>query len=421
MGMDARHSIFAKSHRAALAIQTNYFLILSSHFETFLMIGQSGISFSRTLFDTYGTFRLRDFSGRHFQPKVLHDVLRRLGEQAPGVVSSHVAGASFEGRPIYHISAGAGPVSILLWSQMHGDESTATMAIADILNYLVTMKGEEPSGQILSSLTLHFLPMLNPDGAARCQRRTAQGIDMNRDALALVTPEARILRQLQAALHPQFAFNLHDQELSTVGSSRELAAIGLLAPAFDEQKSDNDVRRRARHLASIFAVTMREFAEGKIARYDDTFEPRAFGDDMQKGGTSTLLVESGHAMNDPEKGFIRQLNVVGILTSLYAIATGELERGNIAAYESLPFNGKKAYDMIIRNAVIDHGGSVRTKVDLGISYQVDTHSGPEPLLVDLGDLSTYIALKESDARGAILPASSIEVGKPIEMRQLIQA
>ena len=34
-----------------------------------------------------------------------------------------------------------------------------------------------------------MVPMLNPDGAERFQRRNAQGIDINRDALLLQSPE----------------------------------------------------------------------------------------------------------------------------------------------------------------------------------------------------------------------------------------
>ena len=37
--------------------------------------------------------------------------------------------------------------------------------------------------RLLETLTLDIVPMLNPDGAQRYQRRNAQGIDINRDAL----------------------------------------------------------------------------------------------------------------------------------------------------------------------------------------------------------------------------------------------
>ena len=48
--------------------------------------------------------------------------------------------------------------------------------------------------------TLYFLPMLNPDGAERFQRRTATDIDMNRDALRLQTPEGTLLKHMQQTL-----------------------------------------------------------------------------------------------------------------------------------------------------------------------------------------------------------------------------
>lgn len=382
------------------------------------MTQQSTLSFADKLIGFHDEVRLEDFATRHVQPELLADVLKELQRKEPNLIEMMNAGTSFEGRPIYLLHVGTGKTGVLLWSQMHGDESTATMAIADILNCVVMKKHDRQMQQIMGSLTLHFVPMLNPDGAARCRRRTAQGIDMNRDAAALVTPEARLLKKLQEKPRPAFGFNLHDQELSTVGLSKELSAFGVLAPAFDEKKSDNEVRTRAKHLASTFVGAISRFVDGKIARYDDTYEPRAFGDNMQRWGTSTLLVESGHARDDPQKDFIRKLNFVGILSTLYAVAAGEVLQSDIAAYESLPFNSKKAYDIIIRNIMIDHGRNVYTNADLGISYQVETHSGSTPQLVDLGDLSTYVALKELDGGRKLIPASSLVIGEECEWEEL---
>ena len=177
---------------------------------------------------TYDAYRSADFPVRRFTRAALQTVLTVLVARSGGLISMERAGESFEKRPISLLRIGSGPVNILLWSQMHGDEPTATMAIVDILRFALHHRARPEMEHLLSSITMHFLPMLNPDGAERFQRRTAQGIDMNRDALALVTPEARLLRDTQAKLKPTFGFNLHDQELSTVAQSKRLTAVALL-------------------------------------------------------------------------------------------------------------------------------------------------------------------------------------------------
>ena len=46
---------------------------------------------------------------------------------------------------------------------------------------------------------------------------------------------------------------------------------------------------------------LQKYAPGQVGRYNDDFEPRAFGDNIQKWGTSTILIESGGYPNDIEK------------------------------------------------------------------------------------------------------------------------
>jgi hypothetical protein len=47
-------------------------------------------------------------------------------------------GRSMLGRPIRAVSFGRGPTTVLLWSQMHGNESTATMALADLIAWFAS-------------------------------------------------------------------------------------------------------------------------------------------------------------------------------------------------------------------------------------------------------------------------------------------
>jgi len=145
-----------------------------------------------------------------------------------------------------------------------------------------------------------MIPMLNPDGAERFMRYDALGVDVNRDARRLATPEGRILKAVRDSLQADFGFNLHDQGTRTAGPDGELVGIALLAPAADEERSWGLVRQRARGLSALIAATLGEVIPGRIARYDDAFTPRAFGDNMQRWGTSTVLIESGALPDDPQ-------------------------------------------------------------------------------------------------------------------------
>ncbi|MDI6780184.1 MAG: M14 family zinc carboxypeptidase [Bacteroidota bacterium] len=361
------------------------------------------------LFTSYDSWYVTGFHSRKFSPEFYYSNIDPIIHAKKELFEIREVGKSFEGRPIRLIKVGRGGIKILLWSQMHGDESTATMAIADILNFLLLKTNEEEVKDLLSKVTLLFVPMLNPDGAARHQRRTVQCIDMNRDAVALVTPEAQLLKKIQNEYQPDFGFNLHDQELSTVKGTREISVIAFLAPAMDEEKSDNEVRVRAKKLAAFLTEKMMEVVPGKITRYDDGYEPRAFGDSIQTWGTSTVLIESGHTIGDPEKFFIRKLNAVGLLSAFYAIASGTYTNADISVYEKLPGNSECAYDLIIRNVLIKYKNGKTTSADLGISYQVDTHTTDTPVLFEVGDLCPLVGLKEIDGEGKLIDEEDLKI------------
>lgn len=368
-------------------------------------------------FELYDKYFVLDFTSRSFSPEFFHSLIDKIILPPKELFEIKEIGKSFEGRPIRLIKVGSGDIKILLWSQMHGDESTATMAIADIFSYFVKFSDRQEVQELLSKLSLLFIPLLNPDGAARHQRRTAQCIDMNRDAVALVTPEAQLLKKIQNEYQPDFGFNLHDQELSTVKGTREISAIAFLAPAMDEEKSDNEVRVRAKKLTAFLTEKMMEIIPGKITRYDDGYEPRAFGDSIQTWGTSTVLIESGHKIGDPEKFFIRKLNAVGLLAAFYAIASGEYADSDISTYEKLPGNSERAYDLIIRNILIQYKNGQTTPADLGISYQVDTHTTDTPMLFEVGDLSPLVALKEIDGEGKLVDVEDLKIESEFNLRK----
>jgi Zinc carboxypeptidase len=354
---------------------------------------------SRQLFNSYENYRRDDLSPGNCKHETVGRVLSTLVADSRGSLRLETIGHSLEGRSINLIQCGTGKQNVLLWTQMHGDESTATLALMDVFAFLIAGKGEEWVRSTVKEITISAIPMLNPDGAERVQRRTASNIDMNRDARALMTPEARLLKETRDRLQPEFGFNLHDQDLSSVGQSTDVAAIALLAPAADQERSIPAVRLKAIRLAAMIARELKLFADGHLATYDDTHEPRAFGDNMQGWGTSTVLIESGHWPGDPGKGFIRRLNFVALLRSFASIALGEYAGVDLSHYTSLEPNGKKIYELIIRDVLIEHTNGWTARVDVAVSR--NPLSGDNTLVTvrDVGDLSTFGALETASAMG----------------------
>ncbi len=377
------------------------------------------------LFSTYEQHRRTDLSPSNCNHAVIVPEIHRLVKASHGFLSAEEAGRSLEGRSILDVSFGHGPTQVLLWSQMHGDEPTATLAFVDILEYLLASAGDEWVETLDRALTVHAIPMLNPDGAEKFRRFTAADIDMNRDARALATPEARILRDAQRRLQPEFGFNLHDQGLSSVGTSPRIAAMSLLAPALDEARSTPMGRIRAMRVGALVAQALEPFAEGHLATYDDSYEPRAFGDGMQSWGTSTLLIESGHWPNDPEKAFVRKLNFIALLTCFEFIGSGSSQHIELDAYRSLSQNGKRAYDIIVRGVTLRHNGNWSEPTDIGLlavpqNGRTTEFGGPESLyaIKEVGDLRDFGALSEIDATARTIQSGDVRIDKTMKIDEL---
>jgi hypothetical protein len=95
-------------------------------------------------------YRVPGLDARRFTHAELWSVLDdALQADEAGRLRVTELGRSVEGRAIRAISFGSGPTSALLWSQMHGDESTATMALADLIRYLEA--GSDDGGDAASA------------------------------------------------------------------------------------------------------------------------------------------------------------------------------------------------------------------------------------------------------------------------------
>ena len=269
-------------------------------------------------------------------------------------------GSSEENRPIMQLKIGSGSKKILLWSQMHGNESTGTKALFDLFNTILNSSEKEFS-QILETCTLVFIPMLNPDGSEAYTRVNANDVDLNRDAVNRVAKESKILRKVLEEFDPQFCFNLHDQRtIFGVEGTKNPATISFLAPSEEITKALTKGRIETMNVIVSMNTMLQNIIPNFVGRYTDEFYPTATGDNFQKLGYNTILIESGHYPNDYDREESRKYTFFSIVQGIHHIANSS-SFNNYDGYFDIPNNNKIFYDIIHRYS--------DSKKDVGYQYE----------------------------------------------------
>lgn len=316
-------------------------------------------------------------------------------------IQKDVIGYSFLKQPIYKISVGNGPKRILIWSQMHGNESTGTRAMLDILKFFQSKN--QVSEQLLSQISFDFIPLLNPDGADIYSRRTAIGIDMNRDFLSKSSVELQVLLEQINKKSYHYLFNLHDQRtIFNVGKTKETATLSFLAPSYNVEQSVNEIRQKTMAIIQYINDGIQPIIPGKIGRYSAEFYPRSTGDNFTLQGYPCVLFEAGHFPNDWQREHTRKYLFLAILKGMEAI---EKEVKDFVLYENIPENNQLFLDVIIRNVLVKNDDN-EALIDLGFQYKEVVNREKNELesvliLQDIGDLKHLFGHEEIDAENSI--------------------
>jgi hypothetical protein len=301
-------------------------------------------------------------------------------------------GQSVLGEAIPMITIGNGPKKILMWSQMHGNESTTTKAIFDICNLFEESTHENIKG-ILKSCTIAIIPMLNPDGAKAYTRLNTNGVDLNRDAQDLSQPESMVLRTIFNDFMPDICFNLHGQRtIFSAGNNNFPATVSFLAPAQDESCTVTNNRKKAMEIISAMNVTLQEQIPNQVGIYDDAFNINCVGDTFQSQNVPTILVEAGHYPNDYAREVTRRYVFQSLLTALHYISNKDITGNLYRPYFDIPENEKLYYDIIIRDALIN--SQIQ---DIGILYQerlIHNKINFIPIVEKISNLKGFFGHKE---------------------------
>jgi hypothetical protein len=331
-------------------------------------------------------------SHRYVANKHIEPLLNNFGEY----ISVETIGQSVLKKPIYGLKIGNGNKRILMWSQMHGNESTTTKALFDLLNTLLNK--DEDLNQILSSCTLYIIPILNPDGAEAYTRINANKVDLNRDAQNLSQPESKVLKTVFKTFKPHFCYNLHGQRtIFSVGSTNKPATVSFLAPAQDEACSITTNRKIAMEVIGVMNDTLQLVIPNQVGVYDDAFNLNCVGDTFQSENVPTILFEAGHFHNDYAREKTREFIYMSYLVSLNYISKIETKGDNYQSYFNIPENDKWFFDVIIRNAKINDA-----ILDIGIQYQeklIENRIEFIPKVKKFEKLDAFYGHNEIDAKG----------------------
>jgi len=255
-----------------------------------------------------------------------------------------VIGHSSNNLPIYSIKMGFGPIKILLWSQMHGNESTSTKALFDCLSFLNNYQKN-----IFSSVTLMLIPILNPDGALNYTRENINNIDLNRDALSLSQIESNVLRNHYNQFKPDFCFNLHDQRSIYSVKNNKPSILSFLSPSANFEKSETKSRKESMKIIAFVKDKMSSIIPDNISRYNDDYNQNCVGDTFQSLKTPTILFESGHIGQDYNREKTREYMCYSLIYSINSIAFNDFVKIDYKDYYLIPENSTFFCDIFLKN------------------------------------------------------------------------
>lgn len=313
-----------------------------------------------------------------------------------------IIGKSVLEKPIYSYEIGSGKTKILLWSQMHGNESTTTKALFDFFNVLTS--GSELAKRLLENFKFCFIPILNPDGAKLYTRENVNKVDLNRDSKNLSQPESRLLRETFEYFKPDYCYNLHDQRtIFGVGNTGKPATLSFLAPAYNEAREINSSRMKAINLIVGINTVLQQYIPGQIGRFDDSFNINCIGDTFQSLGIPTVLFEAGHYPNDYLREQTRKYVFMALISSFEILAENVVVVNKIDDYLSISQNKDIFYDFIYKNMKINYDGN-EIITNFAAQYKeelIENQVCFNAYISKIGELDNCFGHFEYDGRGAL--------------------
>lgn len=324
-------------------------------------------------------------------------------------------GRSVQNRAVRSVSFGTGSIKVLIWSQMHGNESTTTKAIIDFCNILCAITDDYE----ISLFTFLIIPILNPDGAFNFSRYNHNGVDLNRDARNLTQVESVILKNIFESFKPDYCFNMHEQRsIYSAGEINFPSTMSFLAPSFDENNSINSQRKISMFLINQICNKLQKFIPNQVSRFDETFNMNCFGDLFQTLGVPTVLFEAGYYQNDFKRDVSRKLTTLSLIIACKSILKSSQILKTSLEYYKIPENKPLFFDVLIKDALINSNNDGAEVHDIGIIFEEVIFKDKiklVPKIKSLGNLNLFFGHRIINAGKSLVTfPKKIKIGLRIE-------
>lgn len=181
-----------------------------------------------------------------------------------------------QGRPVHLVTVGNGDdrsqaqvangSSVLVLCLQHGNEPAAREGCLQSIRDLAF--SDDPADvHLLSRSTVMYVPTVNPDGRAANTRANSDGVDINRDHIALTSVEGRLIAELTRDYDPEILHDAHEY-----GGNRTLYNRDLIHLWPRNLNVDDGVYDLAKQLTLDYvdtAVVDAGFTTGEYGIYND--------------------------------------------------------------------------------------------------------------------------------------------------------